>query len=89
MPTFAAERQRLQHGARSVPAAIDRYLRPTGLSTANPPAAVAAVDRWDRQTEGRTQPLHKSRSAICTRLEHLIWQIKQTADEQRDMRCVS
>jgi len=25
-----------------------------GRSTADPPAAVAAVDRWDRQTDGRT-----------------------------------
>jgi len=25
-----------------------------GRSAANPPHAVAAVDRWDRQTDGRT-----------------------------------
>jgi len=40
--------------ARSAPAAIDRYLLPAERSAANPPAAVAVVDRWDRQTEGRT-----------------------------------
>jgi len=42
---------RLQHGARSAPAAIDRYLLPAGRSAANPPAAVSAVDRWDRRTD--------------------------------------
>jgi len=28
---------------------------PAGRSAANPPAAAAAVDRWDRQTDGRTR----------------------------------
>jgi len=32
-------------------AAIDRYFLPTGRSAANPPAAVAAVNRWDRRTD--------------------------------------
>jgi len=49
LPAFAAERRRLQHGARSALAAINRYLLPTGReqagrSAANPPAAVAAFD---------------------------------------------
>ena len=39
---------------RSAPAATDRYFLPTGRSAANPPAAVAVVDRWDRQTDKRT-----------------------------------
>jgi len=30
LPAFAAERRRLHHGARSAPAAIDRYLLPQG-----------------------------------------------------------
>ena len=38
----------------TAPAAVDRYILPTGRSAANPPAAVAAVDRWDRQTDERT-----------------------------------
>jgi len=42
------------HGARSAPAAVDRCLLPARGSAANPPAAVAAVDRWDRETEGQT-----------------------------------
>jgi len=50
LPAFAAERRRLQHGARSVPAVTDRYLLPAERSATNPPAA---VDRWDRQTDGR------------------------------------
>ena len=50
---FAAERRR---ACSMAPAAIDRYLLPTTAarrSAANLPAAVAAVDRWDRQTDGR------------------------------------
>ena len=35
-------------------AAVDRYLLPRPTSAANPPAAAAAVDRRDRQTDGRT-----------------------------------
>jgi len=38
----------------TTPAAIDRYLLPAGRRAASKPAAVAAVDRWDRQTDGRT-----------------------------------
>ena len=47
----------LQHGARSAPSAIDLYCLPAGRSAENSPAAVAAVaavDRRDRQTDGRT-----------------------------------
>jgi len=44
----------LSAGACSTaPAAVDRYLLPAGRSAANPTAAVAAVDRRDRQTDGR------------------------------------
>jgi len=55
LAAFAAKRRRLLHGASasSAPASIDRYLLPAGRSEENPPAAVAAVDRWDRQTDGR------------------------------------
>ena len=45
-------------------------LLPAGRSAANPPAAVAAVDRWDRQTDGQTNAwlFHRSRSMhrLCT-----------------------
>jgi len=54
LPAFAAERRCLLHGPRSALAAVDRYMLPAGRSTTNPPAAVAAVDRWDRRTDGRT-----------------------------------
>jgi len=54
IPSFAAERRRLQQGARSATAAIDRYLLPVGRSAANPLAATAALDRWDKRTGGRT-----------------------------------
>jgi len=36
------------------PAASNRYLLIEGRSAANPPAAVAAVDRLNGQTDGRT-----------------------------------
>jgi len=62
---FAAERRRLQHGVRSAPAAIDRYLLPAGCSTANPPTAVAAVDGTERQTD--SGPLHIPCSAHYVR----------------------
>jgi len=55
LPAFAAERRRQQHGARSAPATIDRYLQPAARSAANPPHAAAAIDRMgqiDTQTDG-------------------------------------
>ena len=54
LSAFAAERRRLQHGARSAPAAIDLYLLLAGRSAANPPAAFATVDQWVRRTDRRT-----------------------------------
>ena len=37
-----------------MPAATDQYLLPTGCSAANLLAAIAVVDRWDRQMDGQT-----------------------------------
>jgi len=56
LPAFACCTARLMHGACPLraPAAIDRYLLPAGRSAANQSAAVAAVDRRDRQTDGQT-----------------------------------
>ena len=45
LPAFAAAAQAL--------AARRRYLLLAGRSAACPQAAVVAVDRWDRQTDGR------------------------------------
>jgi len=50
LPAFAAERRRLQQDAGSAPKAIDHRAlssKPAG----RPPAAAAAVDQWDRQTD--------------------------------------
>jgi len=47
LPVFAAGRRRLLHGARS----CRSIFLAAGRSAAN---AVAAVDRWDRQTDRRT-----------------------------------
>jgi len=37
---------------RPATAAVDRYFLPAGPTAANPPQRHAAVDRWDRQTDG-------------------------------------
>jgi len=55
LPAFAAERRAaapLPLGAGA--AVVDRYLLLARRSAANPPHPAAAVDRWDRQTDGRT-----------------------------------
>jgi len=43
-----------QIAPKSFSAAIGQHLLPAGHSAANSPAAVAAVDRWYRQTDRRT-----------------------------------
>jgi len=48
LPAFDAKRQLLQYDACS-----DRSVSPARRALSKP-AAVAAVDRWDRQTDGRT-----------------------------------
>jgi len=58
LPAFAAE---LRRAYSTAPAAFDRYILPARRPAANPPVAVAAVDRWYRQTDGRTdiRPIHR------------------------------
>ena len=54
---------------------IDRYFLPVGRSAANPPAAVAAVDRWDRHTDGRStvsSASHTSGSGVATAIHFLL-----------------
>jgi len=51
LSAFAAERRCCWAPA---PATVDRYLMPVRRSVANPPHAGAAVDRWDRKTDGPT-----------------------------------
>ena len=58
-PAFAAERRRQLHGNRSAPAAgapfSNRSISPVRRAlSSKPPAAVAAVDRCDKRTDGRT-----------------------------------
>jgi len=50
---IAAERTCSWYAA-PVAVAADRHLLPAERSAANPPASAAAVDRWDRQTDGRS-----------------------------------
>ena len=58
LPAFAAgaERRRLLHCARSC-----RLIHPPAHTALSCKPAAAAVDRWDRQTVGRTDPgpLHR------------------------------
>jgi len=57
---FAAERR---CACSTAPAAIDRYFLLAGRSAANPPAVVAVVDRWDRQTDRRSTVTNRPWSA--------------------------
>ena len=63
---YAARMKRGSSSYRSISAAGPR---PT--SAANPPAAVATVDRWDRQTDGQTdkrtdtRPFYESYGVLC------------------------
>jgi len=62
----------LSAGACSTaPAAVSRYLLPAGRSAANPPATVAAVDRWDRQTDGQTPDRY------IDSVPHNVWVYRQ------------
>jgi len=53
-------------------AAISKHLLPVGITAANPPPhAAAAVDRWDRQTEGRTDAAYYANSVNNKREQRL------------------
>ena len=67
-------------------AAIHPYLRPTRRSAANPTTAVATVNRWDRQTDGRSTVSHKLDS-VCVyvkssaRLESEVWAVARWQED--------
>ena len=71
LPAFAAKRRAAARAAAPLllgmpaPAAVDRHLLPARRSAANPPHAAQAVERWDREADGRTdaRPLHRPCSA--------------------------
>jgi len=74
LPAFAAERRAaaapLLLGAGAcctATAAVDRHFLPTGRLAANPPTAVAAIDLWDRRTDGRTL------NRYVERARHAVW----------------
>ena len=52
MPAFVAERRAAAPLLRAPVPAVDPYFLPAERSAPNPPHAAAAVDRWDRQTDG-------------------------------------
>ena len=60
-PLLLLERRRLLHGAPAAGAPCsNRPISPTRTALSSKPAA-APVDRWDRQTDGRTDalPFHR------------------------------
>jgi len=74
LPAFGAERRRLLHGACCrAPAAIDRYLLPDWRSAANPSAAVAAADRCDRRTDGRTDRRQRGTARFAAARRAAAW----------------
>ena len=89
----------LQRGSRITTrpsAAIDRYLLPAGRLAANQPADVAAVNRWDRQTDGRTngwtdaRPLHISLHVVDP-VPHAMRAVSTKSWEERlrnDLLCI-
>jgi len=61
--------------ARGARTAVDRYRMPAGRSAANTPHAAAAVDRWDRQTDGRTlNRLIDPAAYYASSVNNSIWQ---------------
>ena len=67
--------------------AIDRYLLSAGRSAANPQHAAAAVDRWNRQTDGQTD----GRSSfsytllriLCGQCQQCFWTTKKTVSNSK------
>jgi len=51
---FVFERRAAVLPRRPAAAAVDQYRLPAGPTAANPLHAAAAVEKWDRQTDGRT-----------------------------------
>jgi len=55
LPTFAAERRRMPHGARSAPAAIDRSISPAARRVlSSKPPLLLSIDVTDGRADGRT-----------------------------------
>jgi len=61
------------HVARTATAAVDRSISPR-RSAANPPAAIAAVDRQYRQTDGRTD-VGTLRRQLCGQCQTRAWPV--------------
>jgi len=61
---------------RATAAAIDRFLLPAPpTAAANPPAATAAVDRRDRQTDRRTdtRPIYDAHRRVCAPRKQVVF----------------
>ena len=85
---FAAKRHAAVHRAAGPPvaAAVDRYLPPAGPTTANPPHAAAAVDRWDRQTDRQTDT--DGRPTITYTLLHSTYYAGSVKIHKRTKSCI-
>jgi len=58
--------------AAPAPAAVDLYLLPAGRSAANQPPAAAAVDLWDRRTDGQTADRYMDPAPHTKRASSLV-----------------
>ena len=67
LTAFAAERRRLKQVSID-----DWYTAPTGSTKTNQPHTAAAVDRRDRQTDGRTRTDNTSGVATLRTAIHLL-----------------
>jgi len=71
LPAFAAQCWRLQNTICSTAVAVRQYLLPAWCSAANPPAAVAAVDQWDIQTDGHPTVTYTLLRILCRQHQQL------------------
>ena len=71
LPAFAAQCWRLQNTICSTAVAVRQYLLPAWCSAANPPAAVAAVDQCDIQTDGHPTVTYTLLRILCRQHQQL------------------
>jgi len=69
------------------PAAIDRYLLPAELTTANPPHAAAAVDSCGRQTDGHPTVTQTRVRILCGRRRYRLLSVN--AHENKTLQSIS
>jgi len=79
LPAFAAERRAVTPLLLSAGARYRSTSRARGRSAANPPHTAAAVDRWDRRTDGRTLDRFIDPAPHTTRAGSIIHAVRKWA----------